>query len=174
MPTMISGLEEETLDLDWFAVDGQGEIGHFATGGKGFLPPSVKASKENQSKLNAFFRKLTKNGEAIESPILASHVQFQTEAEANRYLEDYSYMAGRGLYSFDCFIARRRPTSYFLVARPSDPLTLEDLPKDIREVVRLTQFRGSFSKLNVIQESAFLLEHITKQALEYNGRFERT
>lgn len=50
----ISDIEEECEDLDWYAVDESGYIGHFATGGRGFLPRSVKNSSENRLTLHSF------------------------------------------------------------------------------------------------------------------------
>ena len=54
---MISDIEEETRDIDWFCTDIDGEIGHFASGGRGFLPLSVKASQENLNRLVSIFSK---------------------------------------------------------------------------------------------------------------------
>jgi hypothetical protein len=48
---IIEKWEEETTDFDWFALDDQGKIGHFTTGGFGALPQSVASSKEDLEKL---------------------------------------------------------------------------------------------------------------------------
>jgi len=162
MPTMISDLEEQTLDLDWFAVDANGEIGHFATGGLGFLPLSVKACNENRVLLRSFFRGLAGNGEAIESPSLASHRHFASEAEKERSLEDFVQMSSKGLYSFDCIFDRKRPSGYYLVVLPSNPLTVEELPDEIRPALELTRFPGSFAKKDLFQGNEFRDERIER------------
>ncbi|HMF20132.1 MAG TPA: hypothetical protein VKE98_23190 [Gemmataceae bacterium] len=52
----ISDLEQETLDFDWFGVDPSGAVAHFATGGRGFFPDSVIASKEELMILSDYFK----------------------------------------------------------------------------------------------------------------------
>jgi hypothetical protein len=152
---MISDLEEETIDLDWFSIDNNGEIGHFASGGQGFLPPSVKSSKSNLTRLAEFFRhSLSTNGAAIESQALLSHVQFNSRAQQARYLEDYSRMASKGLYSFNCIMDFNRPTSYFLVVKPSCPLKVDDLPDEIRQILQ-TRFAGEFCNSEFVTERGF-------------------
>src|SRR5262249_5104444 len=102
---MITDVEEETQDFDWFSVDDNGEIAHFASGGRGFLPPSVKVSKSNLNRLAAFFREsLSANGIAIEAAGLSSHLHFESEAQRSTYLANYLRMGAKGLYSFDCVI----------------------------------------------------------------------
>ena len=154
---MITDLEEETLDLKWFSVDDSGEIAHFASGGRGFLPPSVKASKSNLDRLKTFFRKdLSPNGIGIVSANLLLHEHFESEAEKTRYLEFFSQNATKGLYSFDCFIDATRPTGYFLVVTPSRPLKVDDLPHDIRQILNLTHYAGKFCGTDLVKENEIL------------------
>jgi hypothetical protein len=133
-------------------MDHDGEVAHFASGGRGFLPSSVKASRENLARLTDFFREsLLANGESIISPNLSSHVQFKSEEERMRFLADYSKMAAKGLYSFDCEILPFRPTNYYLVAKPSHPLKEEKLPDEFRELLRLIRISKKLSKLDEVQ-----------------------
>lgn len=153
---MITDIEEETQDIDWFSVDANGEIAHFATGGRGFLPPSVKASRANLNHLATYFREhLTANGDGIESPNLSSHMQFTSEAQKATYLADYSRMGAKGLYSFDCVVGPKRPSSYFLAVKPSHPLTVDDLPDDIRQLLNVTRFDGKFCSSDMAQANEF-------------------
>jgi hypothetical protein len=152
--TVITDIEEETLDLDWFSVDAEGAIAHFASGGRGFLPMSVKASKEDLD-LTAYFRAAPKNGHAVASPRLSSQKQFESDAQKAKYLADYAQMGERGFFSFDCIVGPRRPTGYFLVVQPSLPLRLEDLPLRVREIMRRCAFERSFSISYLINESDF-------------------
>jgi hypothetical protein len=148
---MITDLEEETRDIDWFSVDSKGEIAHFTSGGQGFLPPSVKASNENLQRVTMFFRQLLPNGDAVESSNLSSHIYFDLEAQKSRYLEAFSGMAEKGLFSFDCVMdAPERPSSYFMVAKPSHPVNIGDLPEDIRNILGQTYFSGEFSNEDMI------------------------
>jgi hypothetical protein len=51
-------------------------------------------------------------------------------------------MASRGLHSFDYARTGRRPTSYYLVAKPAVPLRLDDLPQEISEILQRTTLRN--------------------------------
>jgi hypothetical protein len=153
---MITDIEEETLDLDWFSVDDNGEIAHFASGGRGFLPSSVKVSRTNLARITAYFRRdLDANGSAIESANLSLHTEFNSEAEKARYMADYSRMAAKGLYSFDCVIDHKRPCNYYLVARPSCTLKVNDLPDDIQQIINITSFAGQFRSSAIVKQDEF-------------------
>jgi len=149
-------LEEETEDLDWFCIDAIGEIGHFTTGGRGFLPRSAKASKDNLQFLLSFFRDiLAENGRAIESPQLSVRVRFQSEEQKRTYLGDYVKMAAKGLYSFDCILDRTRPTGYFLTGQPSCPLKTEQLPNDVKQILLRTRFLGTLCNAETVEDRQF-------------------
>jgi hypothetical protein len=153
---MITDIEEETQDIDWFSVDTNGEIAHFATGGRGFFPQSVKASRANMNRLVSYFRgTLPANGDGVQSRNLSSHMQFTSKAQLTTYLADYIRMGAKGLYSFDCIIDRKRPSSYFMVVRPSHPLTLNDLPGDVRQLLNLTRFDGRFCSSDMVHANEF-------------------
>lgn len=153
---MITDIEEETLDLDWFSVDDNGELAHLASGGQGFLPPSVKASKTNLNIVTAYFRELiATNGRGIESPNLVSHIQFESNAQRATYLSAFLPMGAKGLHSFDCVLGSRRPNGYFVVARPSTPMTVDDVPDDIRQILNLTRFAGKFRSVDAVEQDQF-------------------
>jgi hypothetical protein len=153
---MITDIEEETLDLDWFGMDDNGDIGHFASGGRGFLPPSVKASRTNLDRITAYFRQeALANGIARESANLALHEEFKSEPQKTRYLADFERMAAKGLYSFDCVVGQSRPSNYFLVATPSCALKVNELPNDIRKIIKMTCFAGEFRSSDVVQPKEF-------------------
>jgi hypothetical protein len=154
---VITDFEEETQDIDWFSVDASGEIAHFASGGRGFLPLTVRASKEDLQYLTSYFRKeLARNGDGVESPHLVAHMRFESEEQKAAYLADYSQMGAKGLYSFDCMVGPKRPSGYFLVVEPSRPLRIEGFPSDIRQVLLRTRFLGTFSTSDVVQETEFV------------------
>jgi hypothetical protein len=153
MNTMISDIEEEILDIDWYCVDACGEIAHFASAGQGFLPKSVKASKERLERLSMYFRQtLSVNGDSIVSHNLCSHVRFQSDAQKATYLAFFSQLATKGLYSFACVLAPTRPTSYFQVARPSQPIKTNQLPNEIQQMLMGTCFQTVFSSIDLIHE----------------------
>jgi hypothetical protein len=75
----ISDIKAETQDFDRFSVDVKGEIAHFASGGRGFLAPTVMAAKEELQSLTACVRHaMSRNGKWIESPNLSTHMHFES------------------------------------------------------------------------------------------------
>ena len=152
----ISDLEQETLDLDWFGVDPSGAIAHFATGGKGFLPDSVIASKEELMVLSDYFKhELCASCEAQISDNVDSQVRLPDKSRESKefYLRDYRNMAQKGLYSFD-FIDRQpvRPTGYFLVARPELPIRIANLPAGIQIILKKTRILVAIRDVEVIEK----------------------
>jgi hypothetical protein len=86
----------------------------------------------------------------IESTNLQQHANFRSAAEKERYLAVYMSMAAIGMHSFDCITARKRPTNYFLVARPARPLRIEDVPDDIRQILSMTRLSGKLNELDMV------------------------
>ncbi len=153
---MITDIEEETQDIDWFGADLNGEIAHFTSGGRGFLPPSVKACKEDLNLAYAYFRhELAANGYGIQSSNLLLHMKFQSVEQKATYLADYLRMASKGLYSFDCVITGKRPSGYFVVASPARPLSVNELPNEIQKIVVRTRFSDNSRRSEVVQTNAF-------------------
>lgn len=151
---LLADLQEETEDLDWFAVDPTGRVAHFASGGRGFLPRSVKASKEDLVGITTLFRTERRTyANALISALLGNHVSFHDERERNTYLKDFCEMAEKGLYSFDCILATARPSGYFLVARPSTALIASDLPVEMKQIIEKTTLRIRLCEANEIGEA---------------------
>ena len=134
---IISDLEEETTDLDWFAIDQQGFIGHFTTGGAGALPRSVASSKEDLESVCKYFRSLPLNATVpLASQKAMAVLATKNDQAREKYLRDFLQMASRGLYSFDYQPTGKRPSPYFLVARPEQPLHFNDIPPEIQGLLK--------------------------------------
>jgi len=128
--------EQHSSDFDWFCVDEQGEIGHFAHAGYKKLPPSVVASREDREFVLNFFEKEANHSSDFEiDPDLTSNGGSTEE----RYLRSFVAMARRGLYSFDIDSHLRPKICYFRVASPLQPVHLEDLPERVREIISRTK-----------------------------------
>lgn len=152
----ISELEEEASDYDWFAVDREGRVGHFTTGGFGVLPRSVAASSDDHKAITEFFRSLPVSSEASLAPKAQEAAKnpklrrtwtgpMSASTAATHCFEDFVQMASREVFSFDhsygldCSMRRMRPCPvYYLIARPSNPLHVATLPLDIRTVLNRT------------------------------------
>jgi len=158
----ISETDEEVTDYDWFAVDKEGRVGHFTTGGIGKLPRTVAASSDDLQFITDFFRNtLPPSTEARLAPKAreaANNVKWRkgwtcpmdAEAAAAHCFQDFMQMASRGLYSFDhsyaldCTHPRTRPCPlYYRIAIPSNPLHVTDLPMNVQTTLTRTVLAGA-------------------------------
>jgi hypothetical protein len=143
----ITEIDEEVTDYDWFAVDEEGRIGHFTTGGIGTLPRSVAASSTDLRHLTDFFRiTLPSSTEAHLAPKAQQMAKgMESEAVVERSFRNFVMMASRGLYSFDHSDAldppkrRTRPCPfYYRIAIPIQPIHLSNLPDKIQIILLRT------------------------------------
>ncbi|QDV29869.1 hypothetical protein Spb1_17880 [Planctopirus ephydatiae] len=139
----ISDIEEECEDLDWYAVDESGYIGHFATGGRGFLPRSVKNSSENRLTLHSFF---------VELPVSCAGIH--NDAAGNN--EFFLAMSGRGLYSYDYSPGKGRNLGYSRNCIPTSPLKVEVCPEEIQAILKHTISYVLFSQAENVSPQMFL------------------
>lgn len=87
------------LDIDWFAVDAEGKIAHFATGGVGFLP--AETGNDLQAADSAFDVLFAAN-EATSTIIIEEYLpDFSSAHERSQYLASFASMARRGYFSYD-------------------------------------------------------------------------
>jgi hypothetical protein len=93
----IADVEQETTDFDWFAVDEQGSIAHFATAGFKGLPASVAAFAEDLTIATDYFVNHAPviSGHRINQDIGRDRDDWKGEA---RYLRSFVEMAEKGLY----------------------------------------------------------------------------
>jgi hypothetical protein len=122
------------VDLDWFAIDGYGFVGHFATGGFGPVPTSVE--KNALDVITEYFRtRALICSEVVESPgwEQAADVPVSDVRRRELYLRDYSFFAARGLFSYSTPGNWEAPLHYFRVTMPEPPLRVSELPLEIRD-----------------------------------------
>lgn len=146
MDQPISEIELEVMDIDWFAVDEDGALGHFTSGTSGLLPPSVISSKIKLEKVFSFISELPMTRkvqvddkcEDIVSPSFWKRLSNPMEM----FLECYLKMGSRELYSYDYYEHDPKNYSYFRVIIPEKPLLLDELPNDIQHILGKTILRG--------------------------------
>lgn len=142
---MILPEEEAALDLDWFALDAQGSVGHFTTGGCGALPRSAAAcSLAELSGVREYVRTLPETGASILNREWVTSIRlFPAAASAPPgEFRDWAASAARGLYAFEYIEdRRRRPRPYRVVARPEVPIKADELPPEIRSIVERTHLK---------------------------------
>jgi len=137
---------QETTDFDWFGVDAEGFIGHFTHAGFKRLPASVASSAEDLKFVSEYFQKhaAVRGAHLVDETSLSSALnrQWRGEREETRYLRDFVAMADRGLFSFDIDSYLTPGIAYFRVACPLSPITVEQLPEEIRQVLARTRLAG--------------------------------
>jgi hypothetical protein len=139
-----------STDWDWFAVDQEGRLAHFASGGYRNLPKTVRSSKEDLDLLLEYFSGL----EVRVRPLVEQHFNEKVAPDgAQLDWSSFIEMAGRGLYSYDTEMTPGATGNYLLVVRPPMPLTLGQLPPDIQSILRRTTLAVDFSRSFRISES---------------------
>lgn len=141
-------LDELTgLDLDWFALDSMGHVGHFASNGTDLVPLAVIQRKKENELLGDYFYSLPHSKGAFSTPSSDSNGWRQLLSKDNevRYIAGFAEWAERGLFSYDCKRDKGDVFGpYFLIAVPSSPLSVGDLPHHIRRYVSVTRFPFAF------------------------------
>ena len=150
---IITEIEQQTIDIDWFITDDE-HIGFMAsTGGK--LPESVARSKKNNDILVEYFRNLSEISEIVINPKLDSIlIKIFGSGVNKRYLEDYAFMTKKGLYSFDKTYSNNfSEPHYHLVVIPNIPLKLKKLPQNIVEILEQTCYKNNLVNIDEINIS---------------------
>lgn len=135
---MLSEIEQESLDIDWFFTNNE-HIVFMASGGGG-LPDSIAKSMENSKLLSSFFRSLPVTSEVLINPSLD---KIKGSVVNDQYLSDFVLMAKRGLFSFDKTVLNNfLDCNYHLVARPAIPLTIDSVPDEIKDILTKSKYIG--------------------------------
>ncbi|MGU3376133.1 hypothetical protein [Chryseobacterium sp. M5A1_1a] len=147
---MYTEIEQETLDIDWFFTDGK-YIGFIASGG-GRLPNSVAESKEENQVLANYFKNLPEISDVLVNSELDNLlIKIFGSGADKRYLKDYVSMTKKGLYSYDKTVLNNSlDPRYHLVASPKESLKLENLPKDILNILSKIRFLNHIENIREI------------------------
>lgn len=149
---MLTEIEQQSLDIDWFFID-DSKIGFVASAG-GKLPNSVANLDENIGKISSYFRSLPEKTEVIVNGKLE---KIKNTNITDNYLKDFLYMAKRGLYTFDkTSLNNFSDTNYHLVVKPKEHLKIEELPNEIIDLINNTIYKG-----NIDIDDSINLDNIT-------------
>lgn len=142
---MLTEIEQETSDIDWFFTDNN-EIA-FVASGAGKLPKSF-AKIDKHDLLVSYFRNLPEISDFSINDDLSNILHHEVD---NEYLCDFVHMTKKGLYSFDKTVLNNfNEPNYHLVAKPHKSLKFIDLPNDIKEILSETVFDGNLNEtLNI-------------------------
>jgi hypothetical protein len=136
---MFTEEEQLGLDIDWFFTNNKHIA--FAASAGGMLPESISKAFENYKILSAYFRSLPEISEISINKDLSKIIGSEAD---ERYLEDFVFMAKKGLFSFDKSIPNNFDHSlYHLVAKPLTPLTFDQVPNEIGNILLKSRYVGS-------------------------------
>ena len=114
-------VDPDGWDLDWFAVDRDGHLGHFSSFGSRVILPAALASKRERDRLFDGVMALPRRSRILR--VTAGYLPS----------EDWGLMAERGLFSYD-FISPEgmgwEVGTYGLVYAPKEPVLLSSLPPE--------------------------------------------
>ncbi|UXZ94142.1 hypothetical protein K3169_17370 [Pseudomonas phytophila] len=115
----------EVNDLDFFASFINGVLAHFATGGRGFVPASIRNSVSDYELVYEYILSLHDD---YEFEVVEVNIPtFSTTAQRDRYLKSFVSMAKKGLYSYDVF-----RDGYRLIAVPRKGRNSSELPARVK------------------------------------------
>jgi hypothetical protein len=127
-------------EFDWFAVDGVGHVGHFATAGFGPVPvPILARLDEGQTDQLWDLR-----DRVLGLPLVGSAI-----GHLPGRIDDWLEMARRGLFSYDW---KHWSGPYRLAATPSTPIRVSELPPELAESICLIEWPNvRFSESRALQ-----------------------
>ncbi len=142
--------EQWYSDLDCFAVDKNGRIGHFTSVGWRLLPPTIAKNKEDWQTVLDYFKSLPKQQNSYTiCPKLQRHIDKKSIGSLTGYIKPSAEMSSRGLYAFDSYEDSYDERPYFRVTLPNNELSFENLPDKIKEILK----RQKFDDVNFIEDT---------------------
>lgn len=130
-------------DVEWYALDDCGHMGMFTSGGQGPIPRAVFRDVNTHMALAEWFLNLPPRG---------GHELLIRYPDVT----DYTQAADRGVFAFDYVSDRPTANGYRLVAYPTHPLGIEELPdwvRDCLEDIRIVGAKFAESRNSVIDLS---------------------
>ena len=121
-------------ELDWYALDKNGNIGIFTAIMNAPIPGKIKASYDNYIGLKYFIDSLPKSSSFL-----------LTTAESGNF-SDWTHNAEKGLFAYDFHDVHRTTVKnkYDLIARPTLPLNIKDINIPINLLDTLIQLDCDF------------------------------
>lgn len=131
--------EEFGRDWDWFAVDLDGNIGHFTIAGLRALPETILRDQDAAERLIRYFdERATTTGFSVRATAEVDSGGWGTGGQ-ERFIRSFAEMSSKGLFSFNTEMIHGPDARYHLVTRPDHPLRIEDVPDEIQKVLGRTR-----------------------------------
>lgn len=142
---IITDLDLQIEDVEWYGVDKNGRIAQFMSGGSFAVPEFVRESRENLEIVSHFFEKY--------SQIISATVLFNKNIEYPRkeFWEECKYVSQMGIYCYDIWDKSELMNEYVYVCKPFCALEITDLPQDIQSVLSYYRMvKADFAKDEII------------------------
>ena len=111
------------IDLDWFAQDQLGQIAHFASGGRAFIPSFWEGVE-----LEEIYKKISQIPDQGDAQLIPQNLpKLNNPGDVNRYSLSFRIFSGRGLYSFDTESMSAVAPGYRMIAAPKRPILFGDI-----------------------------------------------
>jgi hypothetical protein len=162
-------------DYFWYCTDSDGQIAVMLTAGIAPIPISVLAgiSRNNNlrksllgmPKIGSYLIEVrdvfVKNSSGVYALKHISQKPIPDNEVAQDLYSDFFNHASQGIYGFDWSdihrIEKWQSNKYELIARPTTPLLVSDLPNDLQSVLSATKLHGvRFSESKAIDVTAYL------------------
>ena len=122
----ITRIDLQCYDILWFAIDNNGCIIAFTSGGKSDVPEFVCRSKSETERLEDFFMSL---------PNDYSPSKLLIDNDGSQLAIDAEELAQKGIYYFDTYSDIEYEYGYSKVSYPDKALHVSDLPSDIQKLL---------------------------------------
>lgn len=146
-----SGIETG-FDVSWYFFDEEGYIAMVASGG-GLVPDSVGFDLDELRAIDQYFSSLPKRYEQIHiAQIELDRAAKMKRHQRRHYLKQLYETAGRGIYHFDKLEYKAFfDYSYYLVASPVNPITINDIDSGIVEILSRTKVKWKIPELSMFK-----------------------
>lgn len=128
-------------DITWFGVDANNNIVAFASGGIGNIPEYVCRSKEETEELYDYFYDIL-------GKTTTGHALF---AENNALISEFIDLSSKGLVCFDVETQNAEGEFYKKVTYPDAPISTDDLPENVKNILKDHLLGVDVSKSDHIQ-----------------------
>lgn len=122
----ITEIDLQCDDIMWFAIDNNGYIISFTSGGEGNVPEFVCRSKEETETLESFFMNL---------PTGLSNAVLLIDKDGSALSTDAEALSQKGIFCFDICSDPDFEYGYYKISYPEKRLQLSDLPADIQSII---------------------------------------
>ena len=136
----ITMIDLQCEDIMWFAVDKNGYIMEFTSGGMGNVPEFVCADRETNDLLVDFFMK---------NLFDSTFEHLEVEYADNDLMNEAISLSRKGIFCFDAV-----GDSYNLICAPEKPLNVDNLPDDIRK-----KLESRYIDADVLSNKDILVDH---------------